>query len=292
MRGTTRLPTAIACAAAVFAASPPAAGTADCEVSYDSASFCYIDCDTGRDYIVFGKIAVETSPGYYTTQGVGVCVFEMDDSYNRGSYSDAAWASMYNGKDYQVYGDGFAATGSKDFIRLASVSTWEWCRTSNWPSQPGVLVNGNLPYYGGWGDHDTYLFYGDKGDDDLRLCSSVSTFDATTCEYGGVADGRDDNDYVYGSGRPYSIWGGSGNDSLYAGTEADGSMHGGSGTDTLYGNSGSQEIHGDEGNDYLYGFDGLDELYGDGDYDRCNGGPPGGFLSDFCDCEEESYCEY
>ena len=222
---------------------------ADCPTAgHCSATECEFRCTDTAEYIVFGKISCGGD-----TAKPGVCRWNRDKT----TFLDYTRESTYNAAKWIV-----GAWGGGDLVRLASRSG-ESCGGS-------CTVDGDIDAY------DTFLFYGDDGDDYLYLCATTSEPSASDCIAGGSADGLGDSDHVYGSVYADYLWGGDGVDYLYGYEERD-VIHGGAGDDRLYGH---------EYCDYLAGDESV------GDYDRCYCGPGGGTQEgETADCEYEYDCD-
>lgn len=262
MGGVMRTLFAVIASALVGAAVPSnAAATPSCSVGTCNSTYCYINCDTGGAYMIFGTLVAEyDGGGMIVPLGIGVCYFDIDGSYNAGTYRGYA-ATVQNTGDWRIQADSAdASNGGNDLVRLADPHAWEYCRTEVGDT-PAIKIKGYL------GSGDTYLFWGDKGDDKLRLCAStdggISGVDCITNV--GRADGRDGSDSLWASDVGSELWGG-----------------GDSSVDYLRGNEGADTLRGGGGNDYLWGDYGADTLYGDDGCDSVSGGTGGG--DDACNC--------
>ncbi len=271
--------TAVSLLPAVFAAN---AGATDCTQTtypYASPSYTNYDCPTGDDYLVFGKVWVEGVPGsgIYGLAGIGICQFESSGSWDKGDYVTYVVASA-DVTDYRVRADSASgSTGGEDVVRMADISG-EQCRASGGYGSgvKGVRIVGDLD------SGDTFLFWGDKGDDHLRLCDNTSGPSWDCSDNEGRADGREGADTIYGTYLSEDLWGGSGtyiddiygndgSDHIYAGP-GDDNIWAGAGNDWVYGEDGADHIYGSSGTDYLFGGAGGDHLIGGTERDELSGG--------------------
>lgn len=255
----------VAAVAALF----PGHAEAQCTTGTCDAVYCEINCPTSADKIVFGTLyrnGVKQNPG--------VCRWNSG-----GTFQDVLDTGRTSG-DYRVRADGAAVTGGADTVRLASPAGAETCGSYggyNW------TIKGELPV------NSTFLFWGDVGADIIYLCDRENPT-ASDCIAGGSADGRADNDDIYGSTYGDQLWGSGGADDIY-GRAGDDDIWGGDGNDLLDGSTGADELYGGGGTDYMDGGDGNDIIGGgDGNDDEgygragCDIIDGGAGTGDLCHC--------
>ena len=251
---------------------------AQCTIGTCDATYCDINCPTGGDYLVFGSLWAQLSPGgLYGWAGIGVCRFAIDGSYNKGAYRDRRGTTQQTA-DYRIYADPSSGTGN-DVVRLARPdpgSSYETCLAAS-PTVKGVMIYPGLP-----DSTDSYYFVGGSGNDRLYLCSceNPTSGNCLPSTNHGRGAGSYDNDILWGSVNADELWGGGGTDTLWGYGEAD-ILHGGPNAagagneDWLYGGLGPDTLYGDTGDDYLLGQDDCDTLNGGDGYDRCLCGETG-----------------
>jgi Ca2+-binding RTX toxin-like protein len=257
----------------------PAAADPDCEVgTCVDNDYVIFDCDTGRDYIMFGTVR----EGLAGDKAEGVCVFEFSGTWGRGTLKDVSiWtddADCASPQDFYVQADGNdAGTGGNDLVQLAPPGSWFECGSwggSTWYIQ-GYFAAGAV-----WG------YWGDLGDDRLFLSSQTTVDVNNNCSAPSSSESYDGNggaageqgndivcgsyygDYLYGGDHMY---GGDGGDYMEGGAGAD-YMEGNDGTNTISGGSEDDTMHGGANVDYMYGNAGNDTMWGYAEDDRMEGG--------------------
>lgn len=237
---------------------------------YASPSYANFNCPTGDDYLVFGTVGVETyaGSGIYAAAGIGVCQFESSGSWDKGDFVAYVVASTAV-SDYRVRADSASGSaGGDDVVRMADVDG-EQCRASGGSGSgiAGIRIVGDL------GAGDTFLFWGDKGDDQLRLCNNTSGPSWDCADNEGRVDGREGADTIYGTYLSEELWGGSGTyvDDIVANDGGD-TIYGGPGDDNIWAGYGNDWVYGEDGVDEIYGSDGADHLFGDAGNDHLWGG--------------------
>jgi Ca2+-binding RTX toxin-like protein len=215
--------------AVLAVALAPRQATADCAMgAHCSTDYCEISCDSEADYIVFGT----------WTEGAnvktGVCWWD-NSGWSKGMYGGRIGTTT-DAADWRIF-----AGGGSDLVRLADrTAATEACGTYGGST---LYIDGDIE------TGDTFMEWGDAGNDWLLLCDTTGVPASGNCIWGGRADGRADSDYVYGSTNDDELWGGDGNDYLY-GFEGEDTLHGGAGNDSLYGDDNCDDIYGDDGTDY------------------------------------------
>jgi Ca2+-binding RTX toxin-like protein len=241
---------------------PTAGAVADCSVGLcvDSDSV-YFYCDVGDDYVIFGTVKRGA-----TIVGEGYCVFERNSDWTRGTFREAGtWhddAECDAPGNFYLAADGFAGSGGKDLVRLASPLDWETCGSD------GV----NTYYIKGYFSADAkWGYWGNKGDDRLFLSSETYVNANDFCaepsadesyDGNGSAAGEDGYDLVCGSVYSDYLYGGPLSDKLLGFGEVD-HLYGGTGSDRLEGGLGGDWMQGDDGGDTMLGGDGNDTMIGD-----------------------------
>lgn len=269
--GRCRWQTAVALMSVVFlsVAAWPGPASAHCEatsghcniVSCDSNE-CIIGCPTSGDIIILGN--VWTYSGGWTNRGIGVVL-----KTSGGSYVD--WcASTQSTHLWTVRGDsGNDASGGWDTMRVATAAGETFSSGTVW-------VDNSIPY------QDSYLFWGDAGDDTIYLCNDSTPTGAECPDDSNAAraDGRSGSDVIYGSFGGDMIWGGGGDyDDTLMGFFALDQIWGGDGDDTIYGGDISDDLYGENGDDHIWGdeygtseYPSADLIYGGAGADTIRGG--------------------
>lgn len=268
------------CSALVFGAlvswSQP--GLSSCPGSNDTppSTVTVYSGTANRDYIVVGWVQINW-PGYgWIDAGIGVCRYDMDDSYNKGSFTYATYTSDSSKDVYYVKGG-----SSKDLVRWAT-SNYETCGTySGWEYRIGKDVGSSFE-----GEPKKLYLMGESGDDKLYVCayggSSTCWINDTNpdCAVRYVASGGGDDDWVLGG---YS-------DDYLLGDDGDDHMYGYGGDDCMYALAGTDYLDGGADTDYLDGGNGTDTC-------DCGSASNGG-TADNCegtilDCDDTGYpCVY
>ncbi len=258
--------------AALFASAEPASAS-NCSVGSCGAGECQINCPTSQaDYLVFGDIWTWTTADGWIHRGVGVCQFQSDGSWSKGSYVTYA-ASLTDTAKWVVRADGADdSSGGNDLVRLANTSG-EYCKDT---SSDDVWIDGTIPAA------DDYLFWGDGGSDKLYLCRSSGPTDCIAND--ACADGRAGNDYVYGTSYADELYGAGGGDVFYGYGGAD-TLYGGDGDDIFYGGDDGDTVWCGAGDDFGYGDGGDDTLIGETGCDYLEGNAHDGDTeADNCYC--------
>jgi len=238
----------------VLTITVPRTATADCWIvgAACNTTYCDIQCDDSRDYIVFGTWSVAG------TSYTGVCWYPFSGTWGQGSWTSGDRAgTTTDSADWRI-----KAGGGNDLVRLADRGGAEECGAD------GDIESG-----------DTFMFWGEGDDDRLFLCDldSISTAPASgDCFPASArADGRAGSDYVYGSVWDDELWGDSGNDTL-RGFDLYDTLHGGADNDYLYGGSHCDDLYGD----------------GETTYDYCDCSDNAGSTNEGWELEADHDCEY